>query len=311
MRNSFAAFDPRDCDFDTQQVLPVPLTNDIWDLSTKTLVDPSSITGRTINIVLDGQSTNNNSINGDTYVPPHADNIFNLSIDHRGAVFKAAIPLLVSDQIGGHHALRSANSLIEDGVVDNVVIAMIAQGSSFCADHCPGGGTIGASNPNNPNNVPRTGVLAYRIGLVQRCLFRAGVSHLPTILDWQQGEWDTDATATIQANYQAALAGVINQYKNVGLLRTGNVMFVNLCTRIEAAGGVTAARDAIRAAQAAVCDGVLVQQGADIDTLDVSLRDTSKTHFTPAGAGAQAALKVPFYESYLSGIDWSGVAPIG
>lgn len=300
MHNSFSDFDPRSCDFNSLQNLPSPLTDDIWDLSTKTQIDPKTITGNVVNLVFFGQSTNNSSINGDTYVAPHADKIFNLSIDHRGAIFNGALPLLVSDMNAGHHGLRSANSLVEDGKADNVIITMAAQGSSFCADWCPGGGTIGSPNPNNPNGVDRNGALAYRLGLAQRCMFHAGITGFKTIIDWQQGEWDTDATATTQANYQAALSGVINQLKNVGMLRTGNVMFINLCTRIEAAGGVTAARNAIRAAQAAVCDSVLVRQGADIDTLDTSLRDTSKTHFTPAGADAQAALKVPFYEDFLT-----------
>ncbi|WLB18935.1 hypothetical protein [Bradyrhizobium japonicum] len=153
-----------------------------------------------------------------------------------------------------------------------------------------GGGTAGGVFAGTS-----TGDIAYRIGLAARCIANAGLSGLKTIIDWQQGEWDSDNTSTTQANYTAALNGIIAEYKRVGLLKTGNVMFINKCTRITE---TTTNRNNIRNGQAAVVDAGLVRTGGDIDTLDSSNRYDG-THFTASGAAAQAALKLAGMSNFI------------
>jgi hypothetical protein len=275
-----------------------PQENDVsLSLSGRTRVDPSSITGNVGHILFIGQSTNHNSVN-EPIVPSHGSNIFNLSIAHRGAVFSGGTQPLFSGNTayagdaGGHHGVALADQFIDDDTFDNMLITMIATGGSYCADWCPGGGTAGGGGG------ARTGVLAYRIGLAARCIFNAGLSHIPLIIDWQQGEVDSDNTVTSQANYEAALNGVVTEFKKVGLLKSGNVMFINKCTRLSNSSGN---KNTIRAAQAAVPDGDLVRVGADIDTLTGGTNRYDGVHFTLTGAIAQAALKKSVIDSWLAG----------
>lgn len=261
-------------------------------LSGKTEVDPSTLMGAgVVNIIFDGQSTNNNSVNSN--YAGSATNIYNLSVKHKGRVFTASDPLLNSDITQGHHGHYLARSLIDDGTATKVILTLTAFGGSYCADHAPGGGVVGGNV--SPGTV--SGDLAYRIGLTARCIQNAGLWNVKTIIDWQQGEWDSDDTATTQANYEAALNKVVAEYKRVGLLRTGNVMFINRCTRIT---NSSTNRDKVRFAQLAVPDAGLVRQGADIDTITSMPDDRfDDAHFTAQGAAKQAALKKPFIADFI------------
>lgn len=259
----------------------------------RTQIDPSTLMGAgVIHLIFDGQSTNNSSVQ--TNFTGSTTNIYNLSLAHKGRVFTALEPLLNTDIQQGHHGMYLARGLIDDGYASKVIITITAFGGSYCADHAPGGGIVGGAV--SPGQV--SGDLAYRIGLAARCIQNAGLSGLKTIIDWQQGEWDSDGTTTTQAAYTLALNGVIAEYKRVGLLKAGNVMFVNKCTRLS---NSTASRDIIRAAQAAVVDGNLVRAGADIDTLnDPTDRYAADfTHFTATGAAKQAGLKKPLMENFI------------
>jgi hypothetical protein len=269
-----------------------PLNDDTWSLSGRTLRDISEITGRACNIVFIGQSTNNNSVQSTT-TPANPTKLFNLSLSHpmRSNIYQAKEPLLASDITNGHHGMALGDQLIVGGYRDSVVLTPVAIGGSYVADYAPGGGTAGGQFPG-----VRTGSLAYRIGLAARTIRNAGLHDLPTIIDWQQGEWDSDNTPTTYANYKAALEKVIAELKLVGLLRTGNVMFVHKCTRLT---NSSTSRNIIRQAQADVVDGGLVRAGADIDILDLSYR-YDDAHFTVAGAAAQAALKVPLIVNFLA-----------
>lgn len=250
---------------------------DTSSLSGRTRVDPTTITGTCFNIVFIGQSTNNNSIVG-TYTQVNTTAVLNGSLAHKGSVWQAAKPLLASDLTDDHHGRWLGDSLVTGGKGTKFVLWMSAMGGSL------------ASYWEEP-----AGQLAYRIGLTARSIAAAGLSHLPTIVDWQQGEADTDS-AISQAAHTTSLNNMIANCKRSGLLVAGrDVMFVHKCTRI---AGLTASRNAIRAAQAAVCDGVLVREGADIDTLDASHR-TDGTHFSMSGAAAQAALKYTVYDTWL------------
>lgn len=258
----------------------------------KTLNEPGALL-----IPFIGQSTNNGAVAG-TYAPVNGSKIFNLSIAHRGACFVAQEPLLSSDLLQGHHGMELADMLLSDGVVSKVILVNISLGGSNAADWVPGGGVHNGS-------ISSSGVLAYRIGLAARAIANAGLWNVRTIIDLQNGEWDTDAPNTPQATFAAQDQAIVAEFKRVGLLRAGNVMFVHLNTRLEAAGATTAARTAIRAAQASIPDGILVLPGADIDTIPCAQRDSSCTHevrtSSPSGAATQAALKKAVYESWLSG----------
>ncbi len=271
---------------------PQPLRGaDATTLAGRTQVDPSTLAGA-INIIFIGQSTNNNSINS-TASPANPTKLFNLSIAHKGACFQALEPLLSADLLQGHGGMYLGDKLVTDGKATKVLLTNISIGGSYCADWNPAGGTVGGIIA--PGAV--FGEEAYRIGLAARCIANSGLSGLKTVIDWQQGEWDSDPTATTQANYTAALNGVIAEFKRVGLLRSGNVMFINQCTRITSSD--SAGRTAIRAAQAAVCDGGLVRLGGDMDTILAANRYDG-THFSASGAVLQAGLKATGIENYIT-----------
>lgn len=265
-----------------------PRGTDTWNLAGRTAVTRAAIGANAINLVFLGQSLNNNSIDG-TYTPTYGSAVFNGSLLHGGQLFQAAKPLLASDIVLDHHGRWLADKLIAAGRCAQVVIWMGALGGSYCADWAPQGGTAGTAGA-------QTGVLAWRIGMIARCIHRAELGHLRTVIDWEQGQADTDS-ATSQAQYEAAMAGVIGECRSSGLLRSGNgALFVAKSTRLT---GLQASRDAVRAAQAAVVDGSLVRAGADTDTLGTGLR-TDGTHFSVAGADAQADLKATAYAGFLA-----------
>lgn len=264
-----------------------PVQDDVWDLSGRTLRDISDITGRVVNYVTLGQSINQNSLDGFSTVE-HGTNIFNLSLGHpmKKKIFQAQEPLLVSNNglaTLGHHGMPLADQIIDNDICDNVIITNVAVGGSYCADWCPGGGTVGGLNGAGP----RTGSLAYRIRLAAAVIQYAGLWNVPTILDWQCGIWDSDPTGTTEVNYTNALNGVIAELRKVGLLRPGNIMFVHKETNLTSN---SSDRNPVRAAQAAVVDDDLVLAGADIDTLGSEYR-VDDIHFSVAGGIVQATLK--------------------
>lgn len=272
---------------------PQPLRGpDLTTLSGRTQVDPDNLSRAAVHIIFIGQSTNNNSINT-PFTPVNPSKLFNLSIAHRGACFVAQEPLLSADLVQGHGGMYLADKLITDGAAGQVLLTNVTLGGSYCADWCPTGGVVGGII--SPGTL--LGEESYRIALAARCIANAGLTGLKTIIDWQQGEWDSDPTATTQANYAAALNGVIAEFKRVGLLRTGSVMFINQCTRISSTD--TTGKANVRAAQASVCDGVLVRLGGDMDTILAANRYDG-THFSAAGAALQAGLKSPGIENFIT-----------
>lgn len=269
-----------------------PIGDETFSLAGRTQVDPATMTGRVLNIVPMGQSTSNNSVNR-TYTAANPNAIFN---SYNGAIFVAKEPLLASDLVTpeGHQIMNLADALISAGSVDKVNIVLGAAGGSFCADHAPGGGTTGSG--------ARSGAVAYRVGRSERILNAVGLAGRPTIIPFQLGEWDTDA-ATSQTDFAAALNAVIAECKRTGLLRTGRQMFINLCTRPEAAGASAGARAAIRAAQASVVDGGLVKTGFDSDTISGAGRRDG-THYNADGAISWSSGMKPFVDTYLAGVSW-------
>lgn len=258
---------------------PMPsFTSDQTTLTGRTQVDPSTLKDALV-ILFDGQSTNSGSVQT-TSTPANASSIFNLSIAHKGACFLAKDPLLSSDLTMGHHGLYLADTIIGNGLESKIVLVNMIVGGNYFADHAPGGGVVGGAQPG-----ARSGELAYRIGLTARCLANAGLISNRIVAIYQGGEWDSDPTGTTQTN--CALAGnkIIGEYKNVGIVRPGNVMFINQCTRISSN---SSDRNPIRAAQASLPDGNLVRLGFDCDTIGSGDRYDG-THMKASGAILQAA----------------------
>jgi hypothetical protein len=278
-----------------------PRPDETYILTGRTLISPSLLGGQaTALIITIGQSTSNNSVNsldyyqnhGDAldpavaYTPTNGNLVQNLSIGNKGAIFSCVDPLLGGELLLSHYAPRLADKLINAGTYARVILAPIGLGGSWCADWCPGGGTVGSVDNPSPN--PVTGVLAYRIGLLARCLYSVGLLNNPglaaSMVLWQQGEWDSDGTAggtgTSQANYQAALQGVINEFRNWGMRFP---FLVALCTRPGSGNAL-----AVRSAQSAVVNNsAAVYAGPDIDTIGSTTADRyDGTHFVGASLGS-------------------------
>jgi hypothetical protein len=256
-------------------------------------IDPAILLGSsTLHVIAIGQSNRNNSVLGAAYVPNNPAALFNMSIGHRGAIFIAKEPLMSSDIPDGHADFQMADQIVTSGRFTKVIVTNVSIGGSYAADWAPGGGTTGGAHG------PSNGAMAYRLSLTQRCIINAGIDSLKTVIGVSIGEWDSDSPGTSQANMTAALQGMINECKNVGLLRSGRVMFVDLCTRLTNSSGL---RNPIRAAQAAVVDGGLVRSGFDMDTLSgPTYREAANIHFTTTGAASLAAGRLSAMSSWLS-----------
>lgn len=254
-----------------------PASNDTYSLSGRTQVGPSVLGARAVNLVTMGQSNNNNSIVG-TISTTNGSHIYNMSIAHRGALFVAAKPLLTSDLTDDHHKMALADQLISDDLVDDVIISQV---------------TIGGSLSSYWNS---SGSLHYRISLAARCCYAGGLDHVPRIIDWIQGEADTDSSVS-EATYQQNLESVIAMCRGSGLIKPGrDKMIIHRCTRLS---GNSTIRTGIRAAQVAVCNGVDIIQGADVDTLDGSYR-TDGTHFSVGvGVPGLVSLIKPYFAALI------------
>lgn len=266
-----------------------PNLGDQTTLAGRTQVPPSAVAGA-VHIILIGQSTNSNSLQGTMPGLVNASNIFNMSIGHQGACFMATNPLLTSDILLGNHAMFLADALVQNKLASKVLISNIICGGNYFSDWKPGGDVVGGVFAGI-----RTGELAYRIPLLFRCLENNGLLGLKTIIDHQGGEWDSDSVVTSQSVSASGINNIIAQFKYWNMLKTGNVYFEHLNTRIT---NPTANKNITRAAETSVVDGGLVRLGADIDTLGSSFRYDG-THLTVAGGQAQAALKLPLYQNFL------------
>jgi hypothetical protein len=274
------------------------LGSDTFSFVGRTEIDPPVIPdliGNAINIVFIGQSTNNNAINATLipYVATNPHNIYNGNIANptpASSLFYAKEPLLCSDLDCGHHGMNLADSLVSAGVAQNVVLWLASFGGSFTGNFVPNGEGRSGTVTEQPD------YLSWRLGLVYRAMASMGLDANPTYIDYQHGEWDTDA-ATTEANVTNNILKTVERCKYWGLLRRGNgAFYVNLNTRIS---GLQASRDAVRDGEEGATDGDLVRLGADIDTLPADPYRYDGTHFNTEGAAAQAALKVPLVTDFL------------
>lgn len=261
-----------------------------YSLSGHAQIDPATISPSALLVVFLGQSTNSNSVLPTGYTPGHAGDVFNLSIAHKGATFAVgSLPLLSCDIVSEHWGKWLADALVGGGVVPQVVLAPAAFGGSYAADWAPGGGPCGGAEGTG---TWRAGLLSAQIGLVERCICNAGLDNLRTVIIWNQGQWDGDSPNTSQSQYLANGQKMIAECKRVNLLRPGRRLFVDQCARITSA---TAGYLAVRAAQAALVDGVSVFAGIDFDAVVPYSGgyQSDLTHCNWTGAAAQAAAYVP------------------
>lgn len=283
-----------------------PIGNDTTTLAGRTIVpNPAAeLDADALHILFFGQSNNNSSLTanaGDAapgrYPLANPTKVLNMSIGHRGAVFYAKDPLLSADGTDSHNGMVLADQLINAGLASKVVISNCSIGGTFCGDWVVGGAYV-------QNMTYRRGDAAYRIGLAQRCIKAAGLDHVRTIIDWAQGEWDSDTpTGTSQSLYQASLQLVISEMKRTNLLRVGRVMFVHKTTRLI---NSSERRDPVRAAQAAVVDDGLVRAGIDMDAIPANHPVTGRvtrpdgTHYGIDGGDLLAAGKRALIAAWIA-----------
>jgi hypothetical protein len=263
-----------------------------FSLAGRTQVSSGALPASTVNLVYLGQSQANNSIDT-TSTPTHASTIFNTSLSHGGAIFQAVDPLLASDLTGGHSGMYLSDSMITAGLCSGINMTMPAFGGSYTANFCVGGGTEG--------NGFQDGIRASRIELAARCLGAADMFDKRTITILRLGE-NSASVGTSTAQMTVMLTNIITEMKRVGLIRSGKAALI-IDNSTYLVGTSTAAKNAIRAANAAAVDNVLVFAGADLDSLDSTYRNsTDFAHFKANGATAIAALEMPIVTSVLAGL---------
>jgi hypothetical protein len=180
-----------------------------------------------------------------------------------GGLYAAVDPLLGCNEAKGNTFGRIADKWITAGKYARVILIPIAIGSTYVADHAPGG----VYNALYAVAFARAKALGYTVN---------GVF-------WQQGEQDNVAGTTTAA-YEASLSGLISQQRGLGNTAPW------LLARSTYSTGTTSS--AIQAAYAALINGTTIFAGADTDSLGSSDRQADNTHLNATGADANATLWV-------------------
>lgn len=245
----------------------VALSNNGYNVTAgRTLVNPTSMTGRIKVLVMLGQSNIANSGQGGTYTLSNPTKVLNLNV-WDGGLYEAADPILGADGPYSAMGTKLGDTLITDNYADYVVLVPAAIGSTRISQWASGG------------------ICNHRIGVTFRRVAAIGLT--PTHVLWQQGESDK-AFGTSQATYASKLSSIITEVQTF----TAAPIFVAQASWIAGA-----ASSAIAAAQAASWNGTTVIQGANTDSLDNSYR-TAQVDFTYAGMTAVAALWAPIIEAH-------------
>lgn len=245
----------------------IALSNNGYNITTgRTLVNPTSLTGRVKVLVMLGQSNIANSGQGGTYSPSNPTKILNLNI-WDGGLYRAADPLLGCDGPYSAMGTQLADTLVTDNYADYVVLVPAAIGSTRISQWASGG------------------ICNHRIGVAFRRTAAIGLT--TTHVLWQQGESDK-SYGTSQASYASKLSSIISEIQGF----TAAPIFVAQASWIAGA-----ASSSIASAQAASWNGTTVIQGANTDSLDNSYR-TAQVDFTYAGMTAVAALWAPIIEAH-------------
>lgn len=230
----------------------------------RTVVNPTSLTGRIKVLVLLGQSNIVNSGQGGTHTLVNTTKVHNLNI-WDGGLYRAADPLLGGDGIYSCMGTKLGDTLVTDNYADHVVLVPVAIGATTVAQWAAGG------------------ICNHRIGVAFRRIAAVGLT--PTHVLWQQGE--SDQPSTTQNAYTTSLNSVISTIQGF----TNAKIFVSKTSWL--GGSVSAA---VQAAQTASWNGTTVIQGPNTDSLDSSNR-TANTDFTFNGMTAVAALWAPIIEA--------------
>jgi len=246
-----------------------------YNLSGRTQLSPALVGGQsTAVLIIGGQSLGEDAINtraqflsnpalldpAAVYVPTNGNLVQNLSIGNRGAIFNCVDPLLGGLDNLSHIGGRIADKLINGGTYARVILVTIATAGTYFADWALGGGVTGAGGT-------RTGLLNYRIGLAARSLANAGLLNNPgltkTIVLWEQGQQDSNAPNTTQANATTALQSIIDTFRLSGFPAASVPILIASSTNPANAGAAT-----IRAAEAAVVNnGAGVYVGSNTDSI--------------------------------------------
>lgn len=232
------------------------------DLTGKVTSNPRLIpVERTFVGILAGQSNISNW--GVTrYTPAHLSKIDNINIVD-GGCYQGKDPALGATGVDGSWLFRFADKLIAAGTFDRVMLVPIGVGGTKIEQWLPSA-LLGQHLP-----------VAFR-----RC---AGLGLNVNAVLWQQGESNP---STSSADYQALFASMITPLRAAGYSAP---WFVGKSTWLPGSG-VSAG---VRAACAAVVDGVNIFAGADTDTLTTGYRQPDPSpHFNDAGSNAAADLWV-------------------
>ena len=245
-------------------------------------VDPSTLTGTTLGILIAGQSLATNCVNG-TYTPTNTGHVLNFSMTN-GQLYQSKDPLLGCTGYHpnlpgnpwptGHWANRLGDRLVNAGTCANVWFGTMGVGGSNILDwqdpSLGGGG----------NN--------HRFGVMARRLAARGLT--PNALIFEQGTSNNNGTT--QAQYFAAGSSMIGTIR--GLWPT---MPMFICQE-SMAGGATSAP--VRAGQLQLVDhsnGVWL--GADTDSLNSTFRQSDNLHWNNAtGSDGVAALHQASLHAY-------------
>jgi hypothetical protein len=232
-------------------------------LAGKVISDPRLNAGeRTGVFIVAGQSNAANT--GDTrFTPNRATKVDQINI-FDGGTYRAVDPLLgcATSGAGGNMFSRVADKLVAASTYDRVILIPIAVGSTSVNDW--------TANPS----------LNQRLIVAAK---RAAAVGLPiTAYLWMQGEKDK-FLGTSQAAYQAALQRLIAIPRAAGF---NAPWLIGQCSYD---GGSTSS--AVRAAQAAVVNGIDIFAGADTDGLTgTGYRAADDVHMKAAGQDAAADL---------------------
>jgi hypothetical protein len=228
----------------------------------KAIRDPRLVPGESTGVfIVAGQSNASNYTQGAAYVQANPGKIDVLSI-YDGGTYAATEPLLGcetygGDQMRGNIFTQFADQLISAGKYQRVILIPIGIGGT----------------PVNLWTTP----FGDRLMVAFKRAQAVGLN--VTAVLWMQGEADS---ANSQAAYQADLLSVIAKPRAQGF---NAPWFVGKCTYFL---GVTT--PAVRAAQAAVVNGIDIFAGADTDTLTAAYRYDNGHFNSTTGASAAATL---------------------
>lgn len=257
--------------------------NEANDPTGRTLVQPRIGSDRTCVLVTSGQSNSANHTFGHSYTIQNPTKVDNLNFFDRG-IYRAQEPLLgcTADGDFDNFAPRLADSLINGGLYDRVIICPMGIGGMAEAEEAVGG------------------VYNYRIGIMARQIAANGL--VPTFVLIIRGETDgTIGTSTV--DFTASRQSVIDTWRANGVTCP---IFSSLTTYAKGVPGRDDVIQRIRDGQTAVVNPAAnVFLGADTDTLQFPLyrqdEDGLYVHFNALGLTGHAALWYTVISNYLAG----------